>query len=169
MTMGFCPWFFLIQGFSLLSFFMFMRIHAYICLIAFVCSCSGAKISNFQFLEGNWKVEGREQFEVWELIDKRELNGYGYTLIKNEKKITETLSLKFFSGNIMYEATVPDQNQGRTVQFTLNKAIDSCWSFENLQHDFPNKIQYKKINEQHLRVLVLGNNGNGFSYTLTKQ
>ena len=66
-------------------------------------------------------------------------------------------------------ATVPDQNEGRTIQFTLNTEIKSYFSFENEKHDFPKKIQYKKITDDEIEITVLGDNGKGFSYTQLKQ
>ena len=49
---------------------------------------------------------------------------------------------KKIENNIIFEATVPDQNEGRTIQFTLNNEIE---------------------------VTVLDDEGMGFSYTQLKQ
>jgi len=87
----------------------------------------------------------------------------------NQKKISETLLIKIIGNQIVYEATVPNQNDGKAVQFILNNEIKSYLSFENLDHDFPKKIQYKKITEDEIIVSVLGENGKGFTYTQLKQ
>jgi len=79
------------------------------------------------------------------------------------------LSIKKIGNRIIYEATVPNQNDGETIQFTLNTEIKLYFSFENDKHDFPKKIQYKKISDNEIEVAVLGDNGKGFSYTQFKQ
>lgn len=127
------------------------------------------KMEDLNFLIGTWKMENKENFETW----KNGINGgfYGnsYKIKFGEKVITETLSLKFIDNQIVYEATVLNQNDGQTVLFTLN-ASESDWiSFENSTHDFPKKIQYKKLSINSLQVQVLGENGQGFSYKLVKQ
>jgi len=118
---------------------------------------------------GTWKIEGEDQYEVWETGKDRELVGYSYKFDNNEKSITETLSIKTTDNQIYYEATVPDQNDGRTIRFTLNDEIKSYLSFENMEHDFPKKIQYKRISDEEIEVTVLGDLGKGFSYSQFKQ
>lgn len=70
---------------------------------------------------------------------------------------------------VIYEATVPDQNEGKAIPFTLNNDIKEYLSFENIEHDFPKKIQYKRINEDEIEVTVLGDEGKGFTYKQLKQ
>jgi hypothetical protein len=113
---------------------------------------------------GTWKMENKEQYEVWEKSNNNELSGYSYRIKNDQKSITETLSIKLIGDQIVYEATVPDQNEGKTVGFTLNDEMQTYLSFENLQHDFPKKIQYKKISDNEIEVTVLGDEEKGFSY-----
>ena len=118
---------------------------------------------------GTWKVEGEDQYEVWETSKNNELIGYSYKLDNNEKTITETLSIKITDDQTFYEATVPDQNDGLTIRFTLNNEIKSYLSFENMEHDFPKLIQYKRISDDEIEVSVSGDKGRGFSYSQFKQ
>lgn len=114
-------------------------------------------------------MEGKEQYEVWESSKNKELIGYSYKFNDNQKIITETLSIKIIENNLIYEATVPDQNEGKPIPFILNKKIKEYLSFENIKHDFPKKIQYKRLNEDEIEVTVLGDEGKGFSYKQLKQ
>ena len=98
-----------------------------------------------------------------------ELIGHSYKLNNNQKTISETLTIKKAGNQIIYEATVPDQNEGKTIQFILSTKIKTYFSFENDKHDFPKKIQYKKITDDEILVTVLGDKGEGFSYTQLKQ
>jgi len=146
-----------------------MRILPSICALLLLISCSGNEGSEFDFMVGTWKMEGKEQYEVWDKNEDIDLVGYSYKLNNNEKTITETLTIKRVEGQIIYEATVPDQNEGRTVPFTLNTNIKSYLSFENDNHDFPKKIQYKKIGDGEIEVTVSGDEGEGFSFIQIKQ
>ncbi len=138
-------------------------------LLCLLVSCKENKTSRIEFMIGTWKVENKEQYEVWEKTENKELIGYVYKFSNDQKEINETLSIKIIENKIIYEATVPDQNEGRTIPFTLNSDIKEFLSFENLEHDFPKKIQYKKINENEIKVIVIGDSNKGFSYTQLKQ
>ena len=146
-----------------------MRILLLICLFSFLLACSETKMEKTDFLVGTWKMEGKDLYEVWEKNENNEFTGYSYELQKNKKTITETLSLKRIDDRIVYEATVSNQNEGKTIQFVLNTEVKTYFSFENDQHDFPKKIQYKKISNDEIQVRVLGDEGKGFFYTLFKQ
>jgi hypothetical protein len=138
-------------------------------MLCLLFSCSENKLSSVDFIIGTWKMEGKEQYENWELSNDKELIGYSYKFNDNQKIITETLSIKIIENNIIYEATVPDQNEGNTIPFTLNNGIKEYLSFENIEHDFPKKIQYKRIADDEIEVTVLGDEGKGFSYKQLKQ
>ncbi len=146
-----------------------MKTLSYICILCLLLACSENKLSRIDFLIGTWKMEGKEQYENWELSNNKELNGYSYKFKDSQKIITETLSIKILENKVIFEATVPDQNEGKTIPFTLNNEIKDYLSFENIDHDFPKKIQYKRINENEIEVTVLGDEGEGFSYKQLKQ
>jgi len=146
-----------------------LKILVSILILFLSSSCADKKLSELDFLVGTWKRDNKEQFEVWEKNNSLELIGHSYRIKDNQKTITETLVIKKIGDQFVYEATVPDQNEGRTVQFILNTETDSLFSFENDKHDFPKKIQYKKMNDNQLKVTVLGGDDSGFSYIQIKQ
>jgi hypothetical protein len=146
-----------------------MRILLLIYLLGFLITCSDHKSSRLDFIVGTWKTEGKEQYEVWETNKNNELIGHSYKLNNDQKTITETLSIKKIGNQIIYEATVPNQNEGKTIQFKLNNEVKTYLSFENIEHDFPKKIQYKRINNNEIEVTVLGDKDKGFSYNQFKQ
>ena len=134
-----------------------------------LAACGQSNLQSINYLEGIWKLEHKEQFEVWIKTETGGLEGYGYRMKREEKSITETLSIEEINGVLVYMATVPDQNNGATVPFTLNEGISDSLSFENLSHDFPKRIIYKKINASEIRVYVLGADNRGFNYILIRQ
>jgi hypothetical protein len=145
-----------------------MKILAAICLSFLFASCNENKISQVDFLVGTWKMEGKEQYEFWEKNQKGELIGNAYKLVNNEKSIAETLSIKSVGKQVIYEAIVFNQNDRETIEFILNPEHNEYLSFENLNHDFPKKIQYKIISTDSIKVRVLGKNDEGFSYIQIK-
>jgi hypothetical protein len=140
-----------------------------ICLFFLLASCNENKTSKLDFLIGTWKIEGKEQYEFWEKNKKNELVGNSYKLVNNEKNISETLRIKIVENDLIYGATVPNQNDGQTIEFILNTNNNEYLSFENINHDFPKKIQYKRIGIDSLKVRVLGKNDEGFDYIQIKQ
>lgn len=138
-------------------------------MLCLLVACAENKLSRVDFMIGTWKMEGKEQYENWELSNSNELIGYSYKFKDSQKIITETLTIKILANSIIFEATVPDQNAGKTIPFTLNNEIRDYLSFENSDHDFPKKIQYKRINENEIEVTVLGDEGEGFSYKQLKE
>ena len=142
-----------------------MRTISTICLLCLLFSCAEKEHSRIDFLVGTWKVADKEQYEVWDKNNTNDLIGHSYRIANDQKTITETLAINQIGNQIIYEATVPDQNEGATIPFTLNNDIDTYLSFENPEHDFPKKIQYKRINSNQIEVTVLGDQGKGFSYT----
>jgi hypothetical protein len=146
-----------------------MKIRTIIFTFWLLFACSESKISRADFMAGTWKMEGKEQYEVWEPAGNGELKGYSYKFQNNQKIISETLSIKIIDHHIVYEANVPDQNEGKSISFTLNDSIKEYLSFENIGHDFPKKIQYRRITKDEIEVSVLGEEGRGFSYRQLKQ
>jgi len=133
-------------------------------------SCTSEKnLNQLEFLIGTWKVENKETYESWERINSISFRGESYGLVEGDRRVTETLSIHIEDDNVTYKATVPTQNNGETIPFILNTSNTGLFSFENVDHDFPKKIQYEIISEEKLLVHVLGESDQGFSYYLVKQ
>lgn len=132
-------------------------------------SCINRSMEPVDFLIGTWQIESKDQYETWARDGSKELIGYSYKVRENQKIVLETLAIKMIDNQMIYEATVPDQNEGQTIQFTLNPEIEFYFSFENFNHDFPKQIQYQKISDNEIKVIVLGDEGKGFSYKLIRQ
>ena len=140
------------------------------CLVTSTLLCCAQKngVEPLEFLDGIWKIEGREVYESW-AKQRGKLTGKSYKLIDGTQKVSETLEIKSLDDKIIYTATVFNQNEGKGIPFTLNINNKEWFSFENMEHDFPNKVQYKMISKKELQVSVVGKDGKGFSYKLLKQ
>lgn len=120
------------------------------------------------FLQGTWKVENKEMYEHWDKLNDNSLKGFSYNTKDGALNISEYLDITQAKKDIIYTATVLNQNQGRGISFKLNKVGDT-YSFENPKHDFPKKISYKKVSETEVFVEVSDGKQNEFSYKMTKQ
>ncbi len=121
------------------------------------------------FLQGTWKMEAKENYETWEAVNDQELKGSSYKIRGDKKITTEYLFIKISGDKATYTAVVIGQNNGQPVDFVLNKEVKNKFSFENLTHDFPKKIQYTVVDDKTLFVEVLGDNDQGFSYRMLKR
>jgi hypothetical protein len=138
-------------------------------LLTFSSFVGKDRLKGLGFLAGTWKTENKENYESWKVINDSLLEGNGYKMKRGQKVVTEYFSIKAQSGKIVYQATVPDQNNGKTIDFELNKSLKNKYSFENLSHDFPKKVQYTKLNDTTIFVEVLGEHDKGFSYKMMKR
>ncbi len=125
-------------------------------------------LNQLDFLIGTWKMEGKENYESWEKIDNK-FAGESYKIENGLKKVSETIEIKLEKQGVIYTPTVFDQNEGKGIPFQLRLSKENLFSFENLKHDFPKKIQYKIITSNKLFISVLGENDEGFSYNLIRQ
>ncbi|MEP0262420.1 DUF6265 family protein [Dokdonia sp.] len=142
---------------------------ASLCFVILMTSCQGqSALEDLSFLSGTWKIENKETFEVWNLEDDQFI-GHSYKMNNGNKIITETLQIAIIDTNVVYKATVPNQNSGETIPFVLNPLVTDKLSFENLHHDFPKKIQYQQVTDSKILVQVLGEDDKGFSYHIIKQ
>lgn len=134
----------------------------------FLSFCATPGVQKVDFLVGTWKVEGKETYESWKK-ENGKLVGESYKKRNDQKYVTETLEIKENEGKLIYTATVKNQNNGKGIPFTLQDVKEGLYSFENLSHDFPKKIQYKILDKTSLQVFVLGEGDKGFSYKIQKQ
>lgn len=141
----------------------------FITLITLFSFNNKESLKDLNFLEGTWKMESKENYETWKVINDSEFEGNSYKIRAEKKTITEYLSIKEEEGKIIYTAKVLNQNNAQPIAFVLNNEVKNKISFENLTHDFPKKIQYTKLDETTLFVEVLGENEKGFSYKMMKQ
>lgn len=120
------------------------------------------------FLQGTWKREDKEIYEHWDKLNETSLKGISYSWKEGQMIITEYLDISEVDKEIIYTATVLNQNGGKGVAFTLTKS-DSVWTFENPNHDFPKKIVYQKLNDTELSVKVSDGNQSELVYRMQKE
>ncbi|MDZ7742449.1 MAG: DUF6265 family protein [Bacteroidota bacterium] len=95
-------------------------------------------------LQGHWSSNNNIIFfENWELKDDSTLSGSGYSLRDKDTVFSEVLMLTLRNGKITYLAKDPGQNRAQAIPFLMKKARRDKFVFENLEHDYPQRIIYK--------------------------
>ncbi len=136
------------------------RLFFMIFTLVFLQSCNRPSYSLFD-LEGVWKTEqGPLFYEQWTLMADSSLAGKGFTLKGNDSLILETMRLSKKEGNWVYEALASGQNDGQIIAFPLKEKSGNSWIFENLSHDYPNRIIYSFENDSILTARTENTAGN---------
>jgi hypothetical protein len=121
-----------------------------------------------KFLDGTWKSDNSEIYEHWNLLNNKTMKGFSYKIKNGELIVSEYLDISGTGDDVIYTASVINQNLGRGIDFKLIKS-DSVYIFENPNHDFPKRIVYKKLSESDMLVQVSDGDQNSFEYIMKKQ
>ena len=117
------------------------------------------EINKAKWLEGQW--ENRKDsvyvYESWNAANDSTLTGNGYVIIGSDTVSSEIMSLEERGGIVNYIPTVQNQNDGKPVAFKMVSGDSVSLVFENPAHDFPQKITYRKVNNDSLVAVISGN------------
>lgn len=148
---------------------MKISIQAYLCflLLTIIVSACRQDASMPLYLQGKWKVQDQNTYEEWQIENDTLMTGKGFKIIDGTEIIKEILSIKYSNKTLIYSATVPDQNEGQTIQFKNQNSNPDNLIFENKNHDFPKKITYTKTSQESMTVNIQGDDG-GFKIIMEK-
>ena len=74
----------------------------------------------------------------------------------NDTVSSESISLEERSKELFYIPTVKNQNEGKSIIFTLTSLATNQLIFENPTHDFPQKITYTQVTHDSLVAVISG-------------
>ncbi len=126
-----------------------------------------AQINFPDFLQGTWKMENKEIYEHWDRLNENSLKGFSYSMKNGQMIVSEYLDITRAENEVVYTASVLNQNQGKGIAFKLIDT-DNAFAFQNLHHDFPKKIVYHKLSDTEVFVQVSDGQEHGFSYRMTR-
>lgn len=137
-------------------------------LLIILSSVAGFSQTQFpDFLKGTWKMEDKEIYEHWDLLNEHTLKGVSYQLKNGKPEISEYLDISGDQTETIYTATVIKQNRGKGIRFKLDQTADS-YTFVNPAHDFPKKIVYKQLSATELLVNISDGQSEGLSFKMIK-
>ncbi len=95
-----------------------------------------------QWLVGKWQLQNKNGAEVWQAINNTQFIGEGFIIRDGKMESTEKMKLIEKDSKLFFVADVP-HNQ-KEILFEIIKWNKNGFTAENLQHDFPKKIIYKR-------------------------
>ena len=134
--------------------------------VVFISGCASThtatdrdpSLSSIEWLLGNWENVSpkRTLCEQWKKIDDSTFAGQSFVVKNSDTTYLESIRLQKRAGIISYNPTVPDQNEGKTIQFNLTAVDRESFTFENPRHDFPQKLVYMHKEDGSLHAHLEG-------------
>lgn len=115
-----------------------------------------AQAVDFNWLVGKWKLESDrvELYEEWKTDGEHRLKGESYVMRDGQKQVSEILFVEKFDDQWAYIALPEGQS---ITLFALVQSENNEFVFENKEHDFPQRIIYRLVNEGEISATVEGN------------
>lgn len=116
------------------------------------------EFEKFSWLVGKWNaVSATTHYEeTWAKTNDSTLAGFAFMITKIDTVFSEKLKITVTKNGIFYATVVADQNNGDTIIFEAVKNERGLHIFENLKHDFPQKILYFMKSSTQLLASVSG-------------
>lgn len=137
-------------------------------IIAAICltSCktdssnkSFEKLEKMSWLVGEWenKMPDGILTETWTKSNDSTFTGKTLFIKDKDTLHSEEIVLTQKGETLLYIPTVKGQNDNKPVEFKMSETkTENEFAFENLKHDYPQKIVYKKVNETNLVATISG-------------
>lgn len=115
---------------------------------AYSQEADGRPFSGLKNLQGTWvirdyKKPGQSLFEWWTLTNDSTLSGMGFLVPEKDTIVLEIMRISFHHGRLQFEAQDMIGQKEGFVPFTALSGEGERTTFENRQHDFPQRIIYE--------------------------
>ncbi|MBP6181540.1 DUF6265 family protein [Flavobacterium sp.] len=116
------------------------------------------KIKSAQWLIGKWENNSADGnlSESWKKVNDSTFQAQSYYIKDKDTLHFESISLQQKGEELTYTATVKGQNNDKPVAFKLTTSTNKQLAFENLKHDYPQKISYTQITPDSLIAKISG-------------
>lgn len=108
-------------------------------------------------LSGLWQTHNSESYlyEEWRKVKNGPFYGKSYTMNGRDSIVFERVEIRQKGDSIYYIPTLTDQPP---VPFALVAQKDYSFTFENKQHDFPQRVIYRFVGKDSLVARIEGIN-----------
>jgi hypothetical protein len=155
-----------------------MNITQKMLLFTFLAACpsfaaAGAcdSLQTVHWLLGDWIADSGEHvtLESWTEVSAGTFEGAGETRSRttNELVSRESLRLMEMSGELFYLAKVGSNDL--PVAFKLTECSGDSAIFENAEHDFPKRLEYRLAGDDKMIVTVTDGKERGFKVSFIKR
>lgn len=116
------------------------------------------RLRKADWLLGTWQASTKSgiTYERWTQVSSSELSGVSFMLNGKDTFVFETIQLLEQNNNMYYIPVVKEQNNNKPVKFTLKTISDTELVFENLRHDYPQSILYRKTGDNSMTAEISG-------------
>ena len=123
-------------------------------------SSAPAGLEQARWLAGCWEIKrgNRNGFEMWMPPAGGIMMGASRTVANGQVVEWERLQLSEKDGHLVYTSLPSGQTE---ASFVSTAVTDSSFVVENLQHDFPQRIIYRKHGTDSLVARIEGPGSNG--------
>jgi hypothetical protein len=128
-------------------------------LLFLFCSCStDTLLSETEWLLGTWenKTPDGTIYESWSRENDSLFMGRSYAITGKDTLHLESIQLREQDGSLYYVPTVVGQNDEMPVSFKAIILTKDELHFENIVHDFPQLITYKRISADSIVAEISG-------------
>lgn len=129
-------------------------------LVLLVALSQEAPLDELRWLAGCWEQRRGERLtlEMWMPPAGGLMLGASRTTVGGTLRETETLRLEMREGRLVYTASPSRQ---ATTAFTGAPPTGAGFTVENLAHDFPQRISYRRAGADSLVARIEGPDGSG--------
>lgn len=126
--------------------------------IFLLSACSNTEeteVNSLKWMLGKWQSSTEEGilYEEWKKVNDSTYSGHAYAITpEGDTTFSETAEITKINGAITYSVTV---NEESTTDFALVDNQDIA-VFENVDHDFPQRIIYQKLAKDSLFARIEG-------------
>jgi len=94
--------------------------------------------------------------ETWIKENDSTFSAKSYFIKEEDTLHNETILLTQKNDIITYSAKIVGENNDKSIDFKLTSSTENNCVFENPSHDYPQKITYKKTNNNSLIATIFG-------------
>ena len=136
------------------------KISFFAILSVLLISCKGnyEEIDQLEWIAGNWKgiAQGNNVYESWTRTNDSTWTGTSRFEKEGKLLFSEKMTITKRKDILSFTSVSVEQNNGNAVQFIAHTFDPESVIFENLAHDYPQQIVYKKISTDSLLVYIDG-------------
>lgn len=116
------------------------------------------KIDQLQWLLGTWTSESGDEFsqETWSQEDNTTFSAFSFSQVQDETVFAETMVLQQKGENLLLTVATANQKDEKPVTFNLVSSEKGQFTFENKDHDFPERIIYTNPAKDSLHAWIEG-------------
>jgi hypothetical protein len=146
------------------------KILLFILLISIKANCQ----TNFNWLLGSWKMNTAKGciIETWKKQNDTLYIGFSGFVVAKDTLPEESIELKKIGLNWFFIPTTLNQNEGKPIAFKIIFNKNKEFICENVEHDFPQRINYRWYNKNLLASIEGKINGifkkKNFDYSIAR-